>query len=51
MPPSANWWADLAGPPVVRAYANLAEILATLEPALGCGAVTSGGVRASEGTT
>ena len=42
---------SLAGPPVVRAYANLPEILATLEPALGHGAVTSAGVRANEGTT
>lgn len=42
---------SLAGPPIVRAYANLPEILATLEPALGHGAVTSTGVRAAEGTT
>ena len=51
IPPSAHWRADLAGTPIVRAYANLAEIPATLETTLGCGAVTSGGVRASEGTT
>ncbi len=42
---------SLAGPPIVRAYANLPEILATLEPALGHGAVTSGTVRSDEGTT
>ena len=42
---------SLAGPPIVRAYANLPEILDMLEPALGHGAVTSAGIRASEGTT
>ena len=42
---------SLAGPPIVRAYANLPEILATLEPALGHGAVTSASIRANEGTT
>ena len=32
---------SLAGPPIIRAYANLPEILAELPPALGTGAVTS----------
>ena len=43
---------SLAGPPIVRAYANLAEILAELPPAVGSGAVTSrSAARAHEGTT
>ena len=43
---------SLAGPPIVRAYANLPEILAELPPALGHGAVTSiSDARAHEGTT
>ena len=43
---------SLAGPPIVRAYANLPEILAELPPALGRGAVTSASAaRAAEGTT
>ena len=43
---------SLAGPPIVRAYANLAEILAELPPALGQGRVTSrSAARAGEGTT
>ncbi len=43
---------SLAGPPIVRAYANLPEILAELAPALGQGSVTSASAeRASEGTT
>jgi spore photoproduct lyase len=43
---------SLAGPPIIRAYANLPEILATLPPALGQGAVTSkSAARAHEGTT
>ncbi len=43
---------SLAGPPIIRAYANLDEILATLPAALGQGQVTSVSAdRASEGTT
>ena len=43
---------SLAGPPIVRAYANLPEILDTLPPALGAGTVTSTSeARAGEGTT
>ncbi len=43
---------SLAGPPIVRAYANLPEILAELPPLLGHGHVTSRDAsRASEGTT
>ncbi len=43
---------SLPGPPIVRAYANLPEILAELAPALGQGAVTSASeARAAEGTT
>ncbi len=43
---------SLAGPPIVRVYANLPEILATLPPALGTGGVTSvSAARAAEGTT
>ncbi len=43
---------SLAGPPIVRVYANLPEILAELAPALGQGGVTSVSVaRAAEGTT
>jgi spore photoproduct lyase len=43
---------SLAGPPVVRAYANLPEILAELPPLLGQGGVTSmDPARAAEGTT
>ena len=43
---------SLAGPPIIRAYANLPEILAELPPALGQGAVTSAATaRAHEGTT
>ena len=43
---------SLAGPPIVRAYANLPEILAELPAAVGQGQVTSRSVaRAAEGTT
>ncbi len=43
---------SLAGPPIIRVYANLPEILAELAPALGQGSVTSASVaRAAEGTT
>jgi spore photoproduct lyase len=43
---------SLAGPPIVRAYANLPEILAELPPLLGQGRVTSRDpARATEGTT
>ncbi len=43
---------SLAGPPIVRAYANLPEILAELQTAVGHGAVTSASAaRAHEGTT
>ena len=43
---------SLAGPPIIRAYANLPEILAELPPAVGQGRVTSASAeRAGEGTT
>ena len=43
---------SLAGPPIIRAYANLPEILAELAPLLGQGQVTSqDAARAGEGTT
>ncbi len=43
---------SLAGPPIVRAYANLPEILAELPAAVGQGQVTSASAeRAGEGTT
>ena len=43
---------SLAGPPIIRAYANLPEILAVLPAAVGHGHVTSESPeRASEGTT
>ena len=43
---------SLAGPPIIRAYANLPEILAALPPLLGQGQVTSrNAARAGEGTT
>ncbi len=43
---------SLAGPPIIRAYANLPEILAELPAALGQGRVTSlSPERAAEGTT
>ena len=43
---------SLAGPPIVRVYANLPEVLAELAPALGQGKVTSvNAARAAEGTT
>ncbi|MCB4825468.1 SPL family radical SAM protein [Roseicella aerolata] len=43
---------SLAGPPIVRAFANLPEILAELPPLLGQGRVTSRDPgRAAEGTT
>ncbi len=43
---------SLAGPPIIRAYANLDEILAELPAALGQGRVTSvSAERAREGTT
>jgi spore photoproduct lyase len=43
---------SLAGPPIIRAYANLPEILAALPPLLGQGQVTSrNAARAAEGTT
>lgn len=43
---------SLGGPPITRAYANLPEILAGLDAAVGTGAVTSGtAARGGEGTT
>ncbi len=43
---------SLAGPPIIRTYANLEEILAELPPAVGQGGVTStSSARAHEGTT
>ncbi len=43
---------SLAGPPIIRAYANLPEILAELPAAVGQGRVTSTSAdRAGEGTT
>ena len=43
---------SLSGPPIIRAYANLPEILAELPPLLGQGRVTSrSAARAAEGTT
>jgi spore photoproduct lyase len=43
---------SLSGPPIIRAYANLPEILSELPPLLGKGAVTSTDpARAAEGTT
>ncbi len=43
---------SLAGPPIIRAYANLREILAELPAAVGQGRVTSASrERAGEGTT
>ncbi len=43
---------SLAGPPIIRAYANLPEILAELPAAVGHGCVTSASAaRAAEGTT
>ena len=43
---------SLAGPPIIRVYANLPEILTELPPAVGHGAVTStSAARAHEGTT
>ena len=43
---------SLAGPPIIRAYANLPEILAELPAAVGYGQVTSvSAERAGEGTT
>lgn len=43
---------SLAGPPIIRAYANLPEILAALPPLLGQGQVTSrNAARMAEGTT
>ncbi len=43
---------SLAGPPIIRAYANLPEILAELPAAVGQGRVTSASTdRAAEGTT
>ncbi|TCZ57202.1 SPL family radical SAM protein [Roseicella aquatilis] len=43
---------SLAGPPIIRAHANLPEILAELPPLLGRGQVTSrNAARAAEGTT
>ncbi len=43
---------SLSGPPIVRAYANLPEILGELPASVGQGAVTSrSAARASEGTT
>lgn len=43
---------SLAGPPIIRAYANLPEILAELPAAVGQGQVTSvDAARAGEGTT
>jgi spore photoproduct lyase len=43
---------SLAGPPIIRAYANLPEILAALPPLLGQGKITSrNAARSAEGTT
>ncbi len=43
---------SLAGPPIIRVYANLAEILAELPAAVGQGKITSASAaRAAEGTT
>jgi len=43
---------SLAGPPIIRAYANLSEIMAELPAAVGQGRVTSASTdRAAEGTT
>ncbi len=43
---------SLSGPPLVRAYANLEDVLGELPPALGQGAITSRSVeRSQEGTT
>ncbi|MFT8246428.1 SPL family radical SAM protein [Roseomonas sp. BN140053] len=43
---------SLAGPPIIRAYANIEDILAELPPLLGQGSVTSANAaRAGEGTT
>ena len=43
---------SLAGPPIIRAYANLPEILAELPAAVGQGKITSRSeTRAAEGTT
>ncbi len=43
---------SLAGPPIIRVYANLPEILAELPQAVGLGTVTSSSAeRAGEGTT
>jgi spore photoproduct lyase len=43
---------SLSGPPIVRAYANLPDILAELPPLLGQGTITSrSATRAQEGTT
>ena len=43
---------SLSGPPIIRAYANLPEILAELAPVVGQGQVTSRSeARAGEGTT
>ncbi len=43
---------SLAGPPIIRVYANLSEILAELPAAVGQGRVTSASAaRAAEGTT
>ena len=43
---------SLAGPPIIRAYANLPEILAELPAAVGQGSVTAvSSARAGEGTT
>ena len=43
---------SLSGPPIIRVYANLPEILAELPAAVGHGAVTSASAtRAQEGTT
>ncbi|TDH58483.1 radical SAM protein [Dankookia rubra] len=43
---------SLTGPPIIRAYANLPEILGALPPVLGQGQVTSrNAARAAEGTT
>ena len=43
---------SLAGPPIIRVYANLGEILAELPPAVGQGKVTSASaMRSAEGTT
>lgn len=42
---------SLSGPPIVRAYANLEQILAGLDDHVGLGSITTGTDRHDEGTT